>query len=155
MSRSGYSNDLTSWELNLYRANVHRAIKGKAGQAFLAELLEGLDAMPEKRLIRDDLELTPEGVARGREAHTWYAPENELEFGVCAIGVVGKARGLALEDLDAGNADAIGKMFGIARCMAAEIECLNDELSRPCETPEERFGRVRKWVVSMLGSGSP
>jgi hypothetical protein len=36
---------------------VKSAIRGKKGQAFLKELLSALDAMPEKKLIAEELEL--------------------------------------------------------------------------------------------------
>lgn len=48
MSRSGYSND--GENIAMWRGQVASAIRGKRGQAFLRELVEALDAMPEKRL---------------------------------------------------------------------------------------------------------
>ena len=75
MSRSGYSDsdDFDYWELNLYRANVERAISGKRGQAFLRELIAALDALPEKKLISESL----------ADAD-----------GVCALGSVARSRGI-------------------------------------------------------------
>ena len=60
MSRSGYSDDCSGRELNLWRGAVESAIRGKRGQAFLREMLVALDAMPEKRLIAGEL-VTPTG----------------------------------------------------------------------------------------------
>ena len=70
MSRSGYSDD---WDIGdnsgwLYRGAVERAIKGKRGQAFLKEMLAAMDALPEPKLIAEEL---------------------EQEGAVCAIGSVG------------------------------------------------------------------
>lgn len=44
MSRSGYVDDYEY--LELYRASVERAIRGKRGQAFLRELAKVLDSVP-------------------------------------------------------------------------------------------------------------
>jgi hypothetical protein len=46
MSRSGYSDDHSEWDLIRWRGAVASAIRGKRGQAFLRELLVALDAMP-------------------------------------------------------------------------------------------------------------
>lgn len=58
MSRSGYCDDYDCDPLPLgrWRGQVASAIRGKRGQAFLRELVAALDAMPEKRLIANDLE---------------------------------------------------------------------------------------------------
>ncbi len=138
MGRSGYSDDYGDDEnynnaLELYRRAVRNAFGGKRGRAFLQELLEALDALPEKRLIMGEL---------------------EREGAVCAIGSVGARRGTKMDDLDIEDAAAIGKRFGIAECMVREIEFTNDDefcyLRRNGETPEQRWERVRRWVVSMI-----
>lgn len=129
MSRSGYSDDLDSAELNLYRGRVTRAIRGKRGQAFIRELLEALDAMPEKRLVAGELQ--------------------DHDGEVCAIGSVGARRGVDMSNLDPENPDQVGKVFDIARCLAAEIVFQNDE-AWGGQTPEKRFERMRKWAASHL-----
>ncbi len=135
MSRSGYSDDYCDEDYpnaaDLYRGAVLSAVKGKRGQAFLRELLEALDAMPEKRLIAHDL---------------------ELDGAVCAIGSVGVKRGTRMDDLDPEDADKIAERFGIAVCMVREIEFTNDDdfAYRQQETPEQRWTRVRKWVAKVL-----
>ena len=57
MSRSGYSvdGDLDHWQLIRWRGAVNSAMNGKRGQAFLRELLDALDALPEPKLIDHDL----------------------------------------------------------------------------------------------------
>lgn len=135
MSRSGYSDDYDrDAPLEFYRQAVDRAIQGKRGQAFLRELLAALDALPEKNLIAEELE------KYGR---------------VCAIGSVGKARGIDMSNVDVTEPTQVAKLFGIAWSMAAEIEYMNDEYSIRPETPEERFTRMRAWVASQLIEWEP
>jgi hypothetical protein len=128
MSRSGYSDDCEN--LELYRASVERALKGKRGQAFLRELAAAMDAMLEKALIAGEL-ITPEGDC-------------------CAIGTVCKARGVDVSKVNYDDPDSVARAIGVARSMAAEIEYENDEGSRRAETPAERWQRMRKWVNDNL-----
>lgn len=129
MSRSGYSDDCDY--LELYRATVERAIRGKRGQAFLKELAVALDAMPEKVLIRNEL-INEHGE-------------------VCAIGAVCKARSMDVSKIDENEPDEVAKAVGIARSMAAEIAFENDEAGRRInELPNERWNRMRKWVADNL-----
>lgn len=130
MSRSGYSEDGDYALVNLWENIVNRSIQGKRGQAFLKELAAAMDAMPEKRLIADDL-VTETGEA-------------------CAIGVVCKSRGLDTSGVDVCDRYAVGRLVGIAPTLAAEIEYNNDERGRHDETPEQRWVRMRKWVYDCL-----
>ena len=131
MSRSGYSEDHEQWTMIRWRGAVASAIRGKRGQAFLREMLAALDAMPEKRLIGHEL---------------------EYDGNVCAIGSVGKARGLDMSELDPEDPYTVANVFGIARAMAAEIVFENDEGAGywSKETPEARWHRMRAWVISNL-----
>lgn len=132
MSRSGYSDDYDdNWALIRYRGAVSASIKGKRGQAFLKELIAALDAMPEKKLIAHELE------ANG-------------EF--CALGAVGKCRGMDMNKIDPDDAPSVAKSFGIAAALAREIVFMNDEGSyyNVGETPESRWSRMRKWAESEL-----
>lgn len=115
----------------MWRGAVKRAIQGKRGQAFLAEMLAALDALPQKRLIEERL----------------------IEGGeVCAIGSVGLKRGLDMSGLDVENHDQLAKAFGIAPALVQEIEFINDDDFRCSsqESPEQRFARVRAWVARHL-----
>jgi len=134
-----------------WRAAVNRAIRGKRGQAFLREMLTALDALPEKKLIAEEL---------------------ILDGQVCALGAVGQARGLDMSDIDPRDSDGVHTHFGIANAMAREIIFINDEVdghyvkiegpprhrwgSQPRiyvpPTPEDRFEKVRAWVVDHLQS---
>ena len=127
MSRSGYSEDYEY--INLYRNTVDRSIKGKRGQKFLQELASALDAMPEKRLIAEEL-IDEKGE-------------------VCAIGVVCKARGLDVSKVDVTDPGQVGNLVGISRAMAAEIAFENDD-EYGSETPVESWVKMRKWVGGRL-----
>lgn len=146
MSRSGYTEDCDDqWASIRWRGAVASAIRGKRGQAFLAEMLAALDAMPEKRLITMHLE-------QGGE--------------VCAIGSVGKARGVDMSGIDPEDYERVAHLFGIAAPMAQEIVWLNDEAiwwetdenGKPIRegdsfkriTPEGRWRQMRAWIVSQL-----
>lgn len=158
MSRSGYCDDYGDDDplaLGRYRAQVASAIRGKRGQVLLHELLEALDAMPDKRLVAGELE------ADGQ---------------FCALGVVGKARGLNLASIDTYDVESLGPKFNIAEQLAREIMWVNDDHvrderwvwveicgpMRPWESHKqqvsvpnenagfERWQTVRNWVAARL-----
>ncbi len=127
MSRSGYYEDYDDYPaLGLYRGAVASATRGKRGQEFFKALVDALDAMPEKRLIADELE----------------APDGS----VCAIGALGKARGLEMTNLDPDNAKRVGKAFNIAEALAREVVFENDEASCWKDSPQSRWCRMRAWA---------
>ncbi len=130
MSRSDYSDDCDQWDLIRYRGAVKSAIRGARGQAFLREMLAALDALPEKKLIAGELE---DGNA------------------VCAIGAVGKARGIDMTELDPDDSWRVAATFGIADALVREIAFENDDdFGWSQETPEARFMRVRRWIETQL-----
>ena len=112
MSRHGYVDDFIDdqWAHICYRGAVKSAIRGSRGQAFLRELREALDDLPDKRLCANDLQ--------------------RADGMVCAIGAVGKKRGIDMTEMDAEYATDNGdlsKMFDIAESMVREIEYENDD----------------------------
>jgi len=128
VNRSGYTDDCDGWALIRWRGAVASSIKGKRGQAMLKDLLTALDAMPSKRLIRSEL----------------------VEHGeLCAIGVLGAARGLPMADFDPEDNDLLATTFDVARPLIQEIEFVNDESG---STPERRWTMVRQWVASKCQS---
>jgi hypothetical protein len=132
MSRSGYEDDCDDqWVLIRYRGAVRAAIRGARGQAFLNELLEAVEMLPEQKLIAHELE-------RGDQ--------------VCAIGAVGRRRGIELSGLDPEDAEAVAKVFGIAPALAREIVYMNDEGASNKETNEQRFSRMRAWIKAQIGA---
>jgi len=132
MSRSGYSEDLDDWDLIRWRGQVASAIRGKRGQKLLKDLLAALDAMPEKELIAEELEAE--------------------DGAVCALGCLGKARGLNMSNLDPEDPDQVAVAFDIAPQLAQEIVYENDE-GRYGETPQQRWTRMRAWVASRVDAG--
>ena len=142
MSRSGYTDDCEN--VALWRQAVERAAKGRRGQAMLRELLEALDAMPDKRLYRGSF-ATADGA-------------------FCTLGVLGAKRGTKMDDLgdeDWTDPELVGERFGVAKALAAEIMYENDEGDPYWEagTPEsdaaeKRWRRMREWVAAQLAPGA-
>lgn len=136
--RSGYSDDIDQRDRAMYRGRVASAIRGQRGQRLLRDCLAALEAMPEKRLI-------PNQLIDGKD--------------VCLLGAAGNGRRIDLIGLDPEDHDLLGRTFDAAPCLIAEIEYVNDEQGpyrtdergkwRP-ETPEERWERVRQWVLDHL-----
>lgn len=135
MARSGYSDSCDGWDLIRWRGAVASAIRGKHGQAFLKELLAAFDALPEKRLIKNSF-----------QNHDGY----------CTLGVVAASRHVELppitEDDDPFEIRALVKReLKIPDALAAEIMYENDEHESgyfdPPETPEQRYARMRRWIV--------
>jgi len=138
MSRSGYVDDCDdNWSMIMWRGRVASAVRGKRGQKLLRDLGEALDVMPEKRLIKNELEVSGE---------------------VCALGQLGRARGMDLSNVDPEDAETVASKFDIATCLAQEIVFINDEAGGGRyidnkwlpETPEERWTRVRAWVARQV-----
>lgn len=135
MSRSGYIDDWDdTWATIRARGAVVSASTGKRGQAFFRDLRDALDAMPAKRLVSDALV---------REDSTGF--EN-----VCALGALGKARGIDMKGVDPDDSRSVAALFGIAESLAREVVYNNDEANWDDETPEQRWTRVRRWVDSQI-----
>ncbi len=135
MSRAGYSEDCDDqWQLIMWRGAVASSIRGKRGQAFLREMIEALDAMPEKRLV-------PHVLVQAGE--------------YCAIGSVGAKRGIEMEKLDPEEPSKIADAFGIASPLVREIEWMNDEAGPYDETPEGRWLRMLNWAERQISKLTP
>jgi hypothetical protein len=126
MSRSGYSDDGEHYAM--WRGVIMSATRGKRGQAFFRALVEALDAMPDKRLVAGELE-TAEG-------------------SVCALGCLGKHRGIAIGSVDTEDWDKLGELFDIAPQLAQEVMHVNDE--RGQQSPEDRWRAVRHWAARKI-----
>lgn len=139
MSRSGYDHDgdydYSEWGYIRWRGAVTSAIRGRRGQAFLKELLAALEALPEKRLERDSF---------------------DRDGGVCALGAVGRARGLDMTVLDriADDENSVSyeaaAAFGIPNALAAEIMEENDDAGWRTVSPEMRWQRMHEWVKGLI-----
>lgn len=162
MSRSGYSEDCDNdWSLIRWRGAVKSAIRGKRGQALLKEMLEALDAMPVKRLIRGELVATglPECIYRPEPREDVIVGGDQLVNGrgevfsigeVCAFGALGMKRGVDMSTLDAHDSESVAGAFNVADALAKEIAWINDDDGWHNETPEKRFERVRAWVEGQI-----
>lgn len=114
----------------MYRGAVASAIRGKRGQALLRDLAQALDDLPIKELTSNVL-IADDGTA-------------------CALGCLGKKRGIDIEKLDPEDADAIAVVFGVNDKLIREIEFINDDWGYESISPEKRFARVRNWVAENL-----
>lgn len=128
MSRSGYDDECDGWALICWRGAVAAAIRGKRGQKLFKEMLSALDTMPEKKLIKENLEFNGQS---------------------CALGCLGKAKGIDMTNLDPENSRAVSKVFDIAEALAKEIVYMNDDRYEH-ETPEQVWIRMRKWVSDQI-----
>lgn len=132
MSRHGYSDGIDQWDLIRWRGQVASAIRGKRGQRLLIDLVQALDAMPEKVLIAEKL------------------IDHEDDDAVCALGAVGVKRGITMDDLDPEAPERVAEAFDVAEQLAREITYVNDEGGNYSETPQQRWERVRAWAVSHI-----
>ena len=131
MGRSGYFEDYDdNWAFIRWRGAVATAFRGKRGQTFLREMLAALDALPEKRLVENDLE--------------------RADGAVCALGAVGKARGVDMKKVDPEDHDSVAALLNISHALACEIMFTNDEGFGWKVTPEERFNRMRAWIQHQI-----
>lgn len=141
--RCGYSEDLDERDVAMWRGRVASAMRGKRGQKLLRELLAALDAMPEKRLIAQEL------------------VDDDGE--VCALGAAGRKIGVAdLDQIDPEDHETLAERFDVAACLIQEIEYINDEAAPyrqdengkwvDDETPEQRYERVRKWLAGKVAA---
>ena len=131
MGRHGYTEDCDdNWQMIQWRGRVTSAARGRRGQAFFRHLIEALDAMPEKRLVK-------------AEEYEIVTPTGEA----CALGSIALARGWDdAKDIDASDHDALASRLDIAPCLVQETEYENDECGPWAETPEGRWLRIRKWA---------
>jgi len=113
MSRHGYheDGDCDTWASIRWSGAVKSALRGKRGQALLRRLRKALDAMPDKRLIAEDI-VTQDGSC-------------------CALGAIALAEGLDVEELDPEDAPSVARVFNVAESLAREIVYVNDEYVRP------------------------
>lgn len=144
MSRSGYTDDMEDdLAMGRWRAQVGSATRGKRGQRLFRDLLAALEAMPDKALVVGELE-TPEG-------------------DVCALGALGKVRGIDLSQIDPEDPPQVGAAFDIAYQLAQEIVYMNDEYFdfeyvgnvRVDITPEKRWEKMRDWVAKQINTEVP
>jgi hypothetical protein len=131
VSRSGYSDDYDDpLQVGRWRAIVASATRGKRGQLFFRDLVTALDSMPAKSLASSALE-TKEGA-------------------VCALGALGRHRGVDLRNLDTYDWDQLGETFNVARQLTQEVMYENDESWIHDVTGEKRWKHVRDWAAKQI-----
>ena len=133
MGRHGYTMDCglgETWDYVQWRGRVASSIKGARGQKMLRELLEALDNMKDKRLIKDDL-ITEHGDC-------------------CAIGALLLEKEVPDARKYHEHNEALADELDVAEPLVAEIEFMNDEAGLRVETPEERWTRMRAWVAKQI-----
>lgn len=130
----------------LWEANQERSLRGRRGQAALRELESALLALPEKRLIADEL-------------------ENERGE-VCAVGALAKYKGHenpmigdAFGDNDELSVNEgeiervtvqLAEEMGMPHLVALAVVYQNDD-SYVIVTPEQRYDKVLRWARHWLG----
>lgn len=128
----------------LWEANQERSLKSRKGQAVLRRLEAALLALPEPKLVADEIK-TADGI-------------------VCALGALAISEGyqgnleLPETSFDAwGNTGsevedamlALAKLLDVPRLVAVAIIRENDEDYR-VKTPEQRYNHVLAWTRSWL-----
>jgi hypothetical protein len=128
----------------LWEANQERSIKGRKGQAALRELEAALLALPEKRLIANELENAQGEVCAIGALVKFSGKENPRvgdSFGDHGEMSVGEAE---IERITLDLAEALG----VPRLVAVAIVYENDD--RWEQTPEQRYERILRWVQHAL-----
>jgi sugar phosphate isomerase/epimerase len=128
----------------LWEANQQRSLKGKKGQAALRELEAALLSLPEKKLIKDELE--------------------NADGQVCALGALAKHRGVQIPRIDWGSEEysefdeddsermslELAKNLGVPKMVAVAVVYENDDCWPPTITPEGRYTKMLGWVRRQL-----
>jgi len=145
MSRMDAAFDGEVVAAGLWQSMYQRSTRGKKGQRNLHDFIAALDAMPEKRLIRD------------AEVEKLYDEEKDeyVVVGVCAVACFAAAKGGDAryfgeeDDSDIFSTAELGKSYGLSWTMAWEMARANDGTFAGL-TPQERWQAMRDWAVSLL-----
>lgn len=149
MSRSCYSDDYGDdfpGQLNLYRANVRRSIRSKAGQARLRELRDALLALPVKEL---EAEIFAEETAKGPRVCALGA------WALMKTGDVQAAHDMVPRDADDMETFDALQEHGWPKLVVFEAIYQNDEGRYYVQTPAQRYDYMLKWVEEQLLPAPP
>ena len=122
MNRSGYG-ACDEDEADEWHRTVAHTIASPEGQAFLRELANALDALPDKVLIAREL--------------------IDEDGDCCALGALCMARGIDPTGMDS-DSDCVAERLGVPLPLAAEVVDQNDGYRN--EIPDARWHRMRRWV---------
>lgn len=142
--RIGYAEEESfPGQAELWEANLRRSLEGRKGQQSLRELEAALLALPEKRLIADELE----------------SDKGE----VCAVGALAKFKHYSgsmslpevYDELDEYKVEeamlAVAKDLGVPKLVAVAIIQQNDEdAHHHSMTPERRYERLLDWTQQRI-----
>ena len=114
-----------------WRLAVARAIQRKSGQAFLKEMKAALEALPEKKLLMENL-------------------QDEYEDGaVSALGAIGRLRNLKMSNIDPEDYEQIAALFKVPHSLVCEVMYMNyDHWWRL--SPKARYKKVIGWLESQI-----
>jgi hypothetical protein len=146
MSRITYCDDEDFQnQAYLWEANQERSIKGRKGQAALRELEAALLALPEKRLIANELENSKGEVCAVGALAKFKGKENPM------VGDSFGDEGLTL------NEDEIERVtvrfateLGVPSMVAVAVVHENDDCWSVNITPEQRYEKVLNWTRRQL-----
>lgn len=89
-----------------------------------------MDAMPVKELVAEEL---------------------QVDGQYCALGVVGKVRGIDMTSVDPEDSGVVAKLLDVAEPLVREITYINDYDAYYSDNQNaQRFHDVRRWVVQNL-----
>lgn len=131
-----------------FEVDLHRRLTSGRGQRILRDVLDGLIAMPQWRLIEGWIARSPaeDGAVGEVCAVGAYAAWQRVKTGESWAGAIdvlaGRWRG---EQDDAGRTVALGRQSGLAKAVAIELAWLNDEQFSDM-SPEDRWHAMFGWV---------
>ena len=152
-------NDGESYPAHWWQNDLRRALTSKRGQRILRDIEAALLALPEHKLIADQIIDVVDWDENGDPVET------PRFFGVCAVGAYAVHRKMVegtpwneavLElgeeypvEVDCFETQQLGQSLGLARTVAWQLAYLNDERFASC-TPEERHAGVLYWVRGQI-----
>ncbi len=132
--------------------DLRRRLTSGRGQRILRDVLDGLIAMPEWRLIEGWIARSPEeetgvGEVCAVGAYAAWQRVKRGESWIEAIDVLTERWGG--EQDDAWNTEMLGRQAGLAKAVAIELAWLNDEQLSGL-SPEDRWHAVVGWVWQQI-----
>lgn len=148
MSRINYSDDEDFQNQSMFwEANQERSIRGQKGQVALRELEAALLALPEKRLIAEELENAAGEVCAIGALVKFKGGENPRVVDDMGQAPLGDGE-ILWEEVEEATLEA-AQGLGVPRLVALAVVYQNDDEWRPF-TPEQRYDKMLRWVQNAL-----
>ena len=119
-------------------------------------------AIPSRSLTRSkapgvlfDIGTGPLYAVRGDGCILTDVDNNDYIDMVCALGAVGKARGLDMSKLAPEDIESVAAFFEIPRALAAEVVYMNDEGLFFRMDADLRYRKMREWIEKLISGGKP